>query len=210
MQLACSSVLPWAVAAQHGATACGLPTAFVSDLFYTCLSGTLSKHVYVSPWAKSAPDFRIRGKFGACPTGDSNAGKSPVFNFVLDEYVATMQALKDRFPFSRSDFHIYSGGNHGGFNECMRATGGTCLYVGPEFKPMADPKFPSTGATDSSRFVDMPRLLETASGGKYSWDTATEAKAVRLANAMKSRPKSVQEAGGSSTPDSADLLKGVA
>jgi hypothetical protein len=155
VQLACSSVLPWAVAAQYGATACGLPTAFVSDLFYTCLSGTLSKHVYVSPWAKSAPDFRIRGKFWACPTGDPNAGKSPVFNFVLDEYVATMRALKDRFPFSRSDFHIYSGGNHGGFNECMRATGGTCLYVGPEFKPMADPKFPSTGATDSRRFVDM-------------------------------------------------------
>ena len=85
------------------------------------------------------------------------------------------------FPFeSRAEFHVYMGGNHGGFNECMRATDGVCLYIGPEAKVMLDPKFPWSGIANVVQFVDMPRLLECASGGAYVWDTATEAKAARL------------------------------
>ena len=83
-----------------------------------------------------------------------------------------------------SEFHIYSGGNHGGFNECMRGTNGVCAYVGPEAKPMLDPRFPPTGSSDPKTYVDMPRLLECASGGPYVWNTATESRRIR---AMASR-----------------------
>lgn len=144
LQLACTTVLPWAVAVQYGATACFLPAYFLCDMFLTCLSGIVGKHVCLKPWRTTAPDFATRGKFWACPTGDPNASKSPVFNFVLDDFLATIAELKGRFPFQKTecptDFHTCTGGNHGGFDECMRATGGVCLFVGPGFKPIGKPQ----------------------------------------------------------------------
>eukprot|EP00969_Alexandrium_andersonii_P017121 749074-Alexandrium_andersonii.AAC.1 len=62
----------------------------------------------------------------------------------------------------------------------MRATGGVCAFVGPEAKSMLDPRFPKHGEADAKRYVDMPRLLECASGGPYVWNTATESRAARV------------------------------
>ena len=61
----------------------------------------------------------------------------------------------------------------------MRACNGTCAYVGPEAKVMLDPAWPTRGVTNPKDWVDMPRLLECATGGAYSWSTATEAKNAR-------------------------------
>lgn len=81
-----------------------MPGTFVTDMFSACLSGTMNKHVCVAPYYTSDPSFEIRGKFWACPTGDPNAGKSPVYQFVLQAFVAMMNDHRKRFPFQRQGF----------------------------------------------------------------------------------------------------------
>ena len=65
----------------------------------------------------------------------------------------------------------------------MRGTGGVCAFIGPEAKVMLDPAWPTRGVTNPKEWVDMPRLLECASGGGYAWNTATEARSFRARNA---------------------------
>ena len=190
VNLACTTVLPVAVAAEYAAAACAMPAAFVADMFCACLASCLHPTCCVAPYWRRAPNFITRGKFWATPTGDPNAGKSPVYQAMYVAFKEVIVANAQCFPFeSRAEFHVYMGGNHGGFNECMRATDGVCLYIGPEAKVMLDPKFPWSGIANVVQFVDMPRLLECASGGAYVWDTATEAKAARLRAAQAAEAK---------------------
>jgi hypothetical protein len=71
----------------------------------------------------------------------------------------------------------------------MRDTNGHALLVGPEARVMLDPLYPLKGTTDSKSWLDMPKLLECASGGLYTWGTATDRKAARAARQAAKKQK---------------------
>ena len=177
--LGATTVLPWAVACEYAACLCGLPAHFVNDMFHALASSCLHQDIGSAPYARTAPGFITRGRWWATPTGDPNAGKSPTFAVLMKAFNEMIGECVASFPFPPPHYHVYSGGNHGGLNERLRGTNGVAAFVGPEAKPMLDPKFIISGVADPKSFVDLPRLLETASGGPYVWDTATEARAAR-------------------------------
>ena len=84
------------------------------------------------------------------------------------------------WPFSHdTDGNIHSDGSHGLFNEKMRHARGHVLFAGPEAVNYLSPEFPDRGRCDKNSYVDIPRLLDLATGGRYKWGTATEVKEVR-------------------------------
>ena len=51
--------------------------------------------------------------------------------------------------------------------------------MGPEAVNYLSPAYPATGSTDQAKFLDLPKILEAATGGEYKWSTATEMRARR-------------------------------
>ena len=98
-----------------------------------------------------------------------------------------------QWPFARSpDGNLHSDGSHGLFNARMRETQGHVLFVGPEAINHLSPEFPERGRCDKSSFVDMPRLLDLATGGRYNWGTAIELKEGRAAARAQLRRSAIR------------------
>ncbi|CAE8635708.1 unnamed protein product [Polarella glacialis] len=183
-----TTLLPFAVASEYLHRACGLPAYFAFDMFQACLASCLHKELGVLRYAAKKPDRICKGRWWAAPTGDPNAGKSPTFSAFSFAFTSLIEKLKHIFPWS----HTCGAGNTGKFQEKMRNTNGTCLLWGPEARAMLDPKFPACCYTDPAKYLDMVRLLETASGGLYEWGTATEERKVRAARVARDRQASAE------------------
>ena len=170
--------LPLTVLAEYMHVGQGKPASFMFDCFNAVTASLLHLELRMAPYVSTDPTFLVGPRWWATPTGDPNAGKSPVMDFcvsVLDECREAHAAI---FP---QEDHTYCAGNIGKFQGKLRDTLGVCLLWGPELKPMLDPAFPVKGETDDGKFMNPTRLLESANGGAYEWGAASDLKALRAA-----------------------------
>ena len=199
--LGLTSLLPLAVMAAYLHHGAGMPDVFVYDLFMACLASCQNRQVSIALYADKSHRFKTKARWWACPTGDPNAGKSPTCSLVLECFERCVHNHRDVFY---DDDHWTGVGNNGRIQERLRKLSGVLLLIGPEAKPILDPKFPSAGTTDVGKFLDVTRWLESANGGKFEWGTGAEEKQVRsraqkVEHANSSRP--VPAAGSMAPPD---------
>ena len=156
------SILPLAVAAEYLHVGTKKPVAFIYDAFMAALASLLHKDVALALYADRDPSFLCRPRWWATPTGDPNAGKSPSFAYIKQEFqVACAAAAASILP-----NHTCGAGNLGKFQERLRSTAGVGLLWGPESKPVLDPNFPLKGTTDTGKYIDCTRFLEWGTGGE--------------------------------------------
>ena len=171
------TLLPLAVVTEYLRIGTGKPAAFTYDAFMAALASLLRKDVALALYASTDPSFLCKPRWWATPTGDPNAGRSPSFSFIKQEFKeACAAAAACVLP-----GHTCGAGNLGKFQERLRSTEGVGLLWGPESKPVLDPNFPFKGTTDTGKFIDFSRFLECANGGAFEWGTGSEEKARRQA-----------------------------
>ena len=103
---------------------------------------------------------------------------------LTDMYKAFLSQQASLWPWSDyDDQNLHSDGSHGLFNEMMRDHSGHVCFAGPEAVNYLSPGYPVSGACDTSSYVNIPKLLDLATGGKYKWGTAKEVKEKRAAAA---------------------------
>ena len=78
-----TTILPLAVACQFLHFGCGLPAIFAFNLFQACLASCQRKELAVTLWADWSQKHNAKARWWACPTGDPNAGKSPICSCAL-------------------------------------------------------------------------------------------------------------------------------
>ena len=184
-RLGATCPLPLAVLEVFCARTTAKPPYFLHDLGQALLANLLHAEVCVQPYPGDS-EFLLKPRFWALPTGDTAAGKSPSYSLLTKMYTEFLHGRAERWPWaSLPDANLHSDGTHGKFNELMRDTAGHVAFVGPEAVNYLSPQYPSTGNCDTSRYVDLPRLLELASGGRYVWGTATEHKSRRAARSAE-------------------------
>ena len=165
-----------AVALAYGGLTTAKPTYFLTDLCYAMLANLLHTECHVCPYHEDT-DFKVYPRYNALPTGDTTCGKSPSYNLLASAYLHYIQRQHVLWPYARElDGNMHSDGSHGLFNERMRATRGHLLFAGPEAVNYLSPEYPDRGRCNKSSYVDMPRLLDLSTGGRYKWGTATEIK----------------------------------
>ena len=179
---------------------------FLTDLSLALLANLLHVDLKVCPYAKD-PSFQVSPRFWALPTGDTSAGKSPAFTMLKGMYTSFWLQKADLWPWAECEGqNMHSNGTHGLFNEMMREHGSHVCFAGPEAVNYLSPAYPDTGKCDTSAYVNIPKLLEAATGGEYKWGTAKEAKerraAVAKAKASARERVSSERPGAASAPTS--------
>ena len=139
-------------------------------------------------------------KYWALPTGDTTAGKSPSYSLITKLYTDFLRAQGDKWPWAHGqEQNLHADGTHGLFNERMREHAGHVCFTGPEAVCYLSPSYPERGVCDTSAYVNIPKLLECATGGSYKWGTALEKKQRRAAAAA--RAQSAQVSAGASASE---------
>ena len=193
-RLGATMPLRLAVAITYAGHTTAKPLYFLTDLAYTTIANLLHAECHICPYHED-PEMKVYPRFNALPTGDTTCGKSPAFNMIANSYINHLRLQTEMWPFAaRTESNMHSDGSHGLFNEVMRATDGHVLFAGPEAVNYLSPEFPERGRCDKSSYVDMPRLLDLSTGGRYKWGTATEIKEQR---AFTRRLAMMREAGRS-------------
>ena len=172
---------PLAVCLLYCSRTTAKPHYFLSDLCFSFLANLVHTGQRVQLY-QSDPSMKVAVKYWAIPTGDTTAGKSPSFNLVSDMCVRFLQGQGDLWPWAdQEDQNLHSDGTHGLFNEQMRDHSGHVCFVGPEAVNYLSPLYAEKGVCDTSAYVNLPKLLECATGGKYKWGTAREVQQQRAA-----------------------------
>ena len=179
--------LPFAVYLLYCARTTAKPVYFLSDLAFCYLANLLHTDLKVQLYPQD-PNFRMSVKYWALPTGDTTAGKSPSYSLLTKLYTDFLRAQGDKWPWAESkEQNLHSNGTHGLFNERMREHAGHVCFTGPEAVCYLSPSYPERGVCDTSAYVNIPKLLECATGGSYKWGTALEKKQRRAAAAARAQ-----------------------
>ncbi len=107
-------------------------------------------------------------------TTDPGSGKSPALASMLKPLFACFEHedIRDKLPGCPDEkFHVLTESTHAAFNVRAVQSDGYGLGAFPEANTALCPEYPRTGNFARDRFIVFSRLLETANGGKYDWDT---------------------------------------
>ena len=109
-------VLPLAVAVAYCSVTTAKPQYFLADLLMSCTAALLHPLAAVCPYPAD-PDFTVRPRYWALPTGETSAGKSPVFNLISRMFLDATRPHVELWPFAgRSSGNVFAGGSHHAFN----------------------------------------------------------------------------------------------
>jgi hypothetical protein len=136
------------------------------------VSSLVSKETSVE-WA----DYELRHRYWAVVTTDPGSGKSPSLNVILECFarVCAKEEIAQLLPGCReTNFHIVTTSTHAAFNARLNETGGYALLASPEATTSLCPDYPRSGKFAKESYVALNRLLETAHGGSYHWDTQAD------------------------------------
>ena len=179
--------LPFAVYLLYCARTTAKPVYFLSDLAFCYLANLLHTDLKVQLYPQD-PSFRMSVKYWALPTGDTTAGKSPSYSLLTKLYTEFLCTQGAKWPWAEGkEQNLHANGTHGLFNERMREHAGHVCFTGPEAVCYLSPSYPERGVCDTSAYVNIPKLLECATGGSYKWGTALEKKQRRAAAAARSQ-----------------------
>ena len=140
-RLGAVTTLPLAVLCMYSAICSAKPEYFVFDLVLTYLASLLHEELVVIPFPEDE-STRICPRYWATPTGGTTAGKSPSYNFVTCQFLATMKQC-DTWEFRHfQDGNIYADGSHGGFNEKVRQYRARVCITSPEATNQLNSQYP--------------------------------------------------------------------
>ena len=152
---------------------CIRPVSSVSGSLASCQRKDLAIPLYFDRSSK----FACKARWWAAPVGDPNAGKSPAYSLVSNAFEELVHSHQHLFG---SVDHFIGVGNNGKIQERLRKHASVFLLLwGPEAKPILDLQYPTRETVDVSKYIDLGRSLEAASGGKFEWGTGTEEKGVK-------------------------------